>query len=521
MKAATLPPPPLPVILPASATPVTAQIIDLSTDDIEQEEDGRQQDRQQEETDAQVSSRRARACNDIDLIFAGAERALGMESGEGSSDNDGDGDDGAGEASDKVGTERKDTMLEDHSFDRSDDDGIYSHKKRKQQHHPHPGNTTGPHMDIKDSFGLDSSLSNVESFATTVQASSASGVGDDKLLALRARALKSLLPKKKDSHHENVSTNILTSTSTTSCTSSASPAAKFVQCSEMEREADTIMETDRDMSGDGGRGGDDDDLSGSDMDLSQDDFERRGDIASNSDHDNDIDFTNEEGEGEEEEDEEDDEGKKKERDGKKRLATLRLQALRSAALRRRNSRLLLQREEGGGEQGGDERASTCVSEEHNGVEHSTEEEEEDENEEEEDEEDSTDAGATARWIGGAPLALGSTEDASTLHSSSSSSSSVTVAASRDSAASELQQLQELQAREQQLVRKIEVQTVRNAIRQTEALLSAQSAALGKARREHESLCGIERDQARLLAGLRKTQAQLLQRSAKVYFTVCC
>lgn len=101
----------------------------------------------------------------------------------------------------------------------------------------------------------------------------------------------------------------------------------------------------------------------------------------------------------------------------------------------------------------------------------------------------------------------------TICSSSSSSMPRVDATTRDLL--RLQAREQLLAREQELAHKIEVQRVRNEIKRAEALLSFQSSKLAKARKVHENLCLVEKDQYRLLSSLRKTKQQLLQRSAKV------
>jgi hypothetical protein len=77
------------------------------------------------------------------------------------------------------------------------------------------------------------------------------------------------------------------------------------------------------------------------------------------------------------------------------------------------------------------------------------------------------------------------------------------------------EFQRLQAREQLLAHKIKVQTTRNDINATESLLSHQSSKLAQARKVHEELCFVEKEQARLLSSLRQTKEELLRRAAKV------
>lgn len=77
------------------------------------------------------------------------------------------------------------------------------------------------------------------------------------------------------------------------------------------------------------------------------------------------------------------------------------------------------------------------------------------------------------------------------------------------------EIERLQAREQLLAHKIEVQTIRNEINRTQSLLTSQSDKLAKARKVHDNLCRVEKDQFRLLSSLRRTKQQLLKRSAKV------
>lgn len=82
---------------------------------------------------------------------------------------------------------------------------------------------------------------------------------------------------------------------------------------------------------------------------------------------------------------------------------------------------------------------------------------------------------------------------------------------KDSNKNELKYLQE---REQCLQHKIEVQRIKNEIERTEFELSAQSSQLKKARNIHENLCRVEKKQFDMLMKLRKAKDQLLRQSAK-------